>query len=309
MEDEIGDCDILSLQSLHVPHVRSVHVVLLGDSTLDNGRYLNLASGELSVEKQLAKKCAELGWQMTVLAQDGSLLEDVRTRQLPLIPDQATHLVLSASGNDLLSLLNQMVVANFTLSSVYAAIVEGLKNVAERYRNLLQSLKNLGCHLACCTVYRPNFNHLFFKSLATFSLGLHNSRLKQLAADLDCSVIDLANLFDTSEDFANPLELSTRGGSKLIENVAAFVGDHSIMTMKRYRDFAQAINTSDEAFLPMEDTVGMSMRCCATRATQGRVYARKEVSKALQRADTAFAGGPLGRPLAFSEAQQRWRQS
>ena len=33
----------------------ALYVVLLGDSTLDNGRYLNLAKGELSVEKQLMK--------------------------------------------------------------------------------------------------------------------------------------------------------------------------------------------------------------------------------------------------------------
>merc|ERR1740130_2157991 len=116
------------------------------------------------------KVCMERGWDMTVLAQDGSMLEDVKERQVPLIPEGATHIVLSASGNDLLSLLNQMVLANFTFSSMYGTIGIGLNEVAEKYRALLQQLKSHGCHLAVCTVYRPNFNHLFFKSLASLSL-------------------------------------------------------------------------------------------------------------------------------------------
>lgn len=286
-----------------------VHVVLLGDSTLDNGRYLNIASGELSVEKQLTKRCVEKGWEMTVLAQDGSMLEDVLLRQLPLIPDHATHVVLSASGNDLLALLNQMVVANFTASSMYGAIVTGLREVSDRYRDVLQALRSLGCHLACCTVYRPNFNHMFFKSLAIFSLGLHNSRLKGICQDLECSVIDLANMFDCREDFANPLELSTRGGSKLVENVVAFVGDNPPIAMRRYRNAAAILSTEDDAFLPVSGAFGVPMRCCATRAPRTRIYDSKQVSKELEQLDQRLAAMPLGKPLEFSEAQQRWRET
>merc|ERR1712139_582465 len=100
----------------------------------------------------------------------------------------------------------------------------------------------LGCHLAICTLYRPNFNHLFFKSLATFSLGLHNNRIKQISVDCDCSVIDFANIFDNEEDFANPLELSTRGGSKLVENVVAFVADTPLSKLGR-RSNSQGFST------------------------------------------------------------------
>mmetsp|Transcript_118534 Transcript_118534/g.221464 ORF Transcript_118534/g.221464 Transcript_118534/m.221464 type:complete len:302 (-) Transcript_118534:142-1047(-) len=287
-----------------------VHIVLLGDSTLDNGRYLNLARGELSVEKQLNKRCAERGWEMTVLAQDGSMLEDVRQRQIPLIPECATHIILSASGNDLLSLLNQMVVANFTLSSMYGVLGSGLHQVADTYKEILQALKRLGCHLACCTVYRPNFNHLFFKSLAIFSLGLHNSRIKQVSQDLDCSVIDLASIFDTSEDFANPLELSTRGGSKVVENISAFVVEHPISTLSRRHTSNNNFYADDDAFLPgAPSRFGMvSMRCCATRMPLRKIYASKQVSKALETPDERLAGKPLGPALEFSEAQQKWRQ-
>lgn len=284
--------------------------MLLGDSTLDNGRYLNQAIGELSVEKQLAKRCADKGWEMTVLAQDGSMLEDVLMRQVPLVPEKATHVVLSASGNDLLSLLNQMVMANFTATSMYSAIGDGLYQVSERYRGLLVALKGLGCHFACCTVYRPNFNHFFFKSLAVLSLGLHNSRIQQIAQDLDCSVIDLASMFDSREDFANPLELSTRGGSKLVSNIVAFVHDHPLMTLQRYRNNLASIEAAeDDEFLPVVGFLGMPTRCCATRSLKRRVYANKECAQDLEEPDGSWPHGELGRPLEFSEAQERWRHT
>lgn len=293
-----GACDVPD-------ETESVHIVLLGDSTLDNGRYLNYACGELSVERQLCLRCSERSWDMTALAQDGSLLEDVLVRQIPLIPSHATHIVFSASGNDLLSLLNEMVAANFSLGSMYSAIVEGLKKVAERYQAVLQALQSLGCHLACCTVYRPNFSHLFFKSLAMLSLGLHNSRIQQISTDLDCSLIDLANLFDCHEDFANPLELSTRGGAKVVENVTAFVLDHPVVAMKRYRHHAAC--AEDDVFLPMMNAFGIPMRCCATRAAQRKIYASRQLSKG-RATDRNWATLPGGMRLEFSEAQQRWRE-
>merc|ERR1719161_3527644 len=130
-----------------------------------------------------------------------------------------------------------MVLANFTLASMYSAIGDGLQQVATKYKGILQDLKALGCHLACCTVYRPNFNHLFFKSLAIFSLGLHNSRIQGISTDLDFSLIDLASVFDppTSEDFATPLELSTRGGGKFAENISSFVKDHPLSSLRTHR--------------------------------------------------------------------------
>lgn len=288
--------------------MEDIHVVLLGDSTLDNGRYLNFALGELSVERQFTKRCLEEGWHMTILAQDGSVLEDVLARQLPLIPDCATHIVISISGNDLLGLLNEMVVANFSPASVYRAIINGLAEVSERYRHLVMALKRFGCHLACCTVYQPAFNHMFFKSLASVSLGLHNSRIKQMTEDLDASVIDLANLCETKEDFANALELSTRGGAKLVENVSRFVNDHPPLTMARYRNRRRHLTQQDDEAYELSNSLGLPLRCCAAKSSHRRVYCEKEVSK-LQQLDRSFAAAPTSRPLKFSEEQQRWREA
>jgi len=290
------------------PEKSNVHIVLLGDSTLDNGRYLSLAFGELSVGNQLDKRCEERGWQMTLLAQDGSMLEDVLTRQVPRIPASATHLVLSCTGNDLLALLNQMVVAKFAVSTVFKALGEGLSHVAERYRDLIQKLRSLKCHVACCTVYRPNFNHVCFKTFATVSLAVHNSRLLEIALALGCSVLDLASILEGAEDFANPLELSTRGGSKVIENVTNFVTEHPAMPRRR----APAVERVEMVFA--EDKIvsscALPRRCCRSGKVEKSVYASKAMSQALVVPCTHRTSGTLlGRPLKFSEAQQAWRET
>eukprot|EP00408_Alexandrium_pacificum_P042650 CAMPEP_0171252218 /NCGR_PEP_ID=MMETSP0790-20130122/51051_1 /TAXON_ID=2925 /ORGANISM="Alexandrium catenella, Strain OF101" /LENGTH=128 /DNA_ID=CAMNT_0011719959 /DNA_START=18 /DNA_END=404 /DNA_ORIENTATION=- len=127
--------------------------------------------------------------------------------------------------------------------------------------------------------------------------------------DLDCCVIDLANLFDHKQDFANPLELSTRGGSKVVENITAFVIEHAVLSMQRFRHIVGMQQGEDDSFLPAASVLGLSMRCCATRAPHRKVYASIVVPKALERPDQRFAGGQLPRPLEFSEAQQCWRET
>jgi hypothetical protein len=240
------------------------------------------------------------------------MLEDVRERQLPYIPETATHIVVSASGNDLLALLNQMVVSHFSMRSVYASIVDGLAQVAETYRSLMQALKNLGCHVACCTVYRPNFEHLFFKTLATFALSLHNSRIKSASVELDISVVDLAALFDDKADFANPLELSTRGVGKFTWNIAQFLEDHPSSLLHKRRYNSPILYGDDDMLQPAGPCRLAPMRCCATKAPSRRVYTSKQVaedfSKATQEGDHGLFGTDMGPALEFSEAQQPWRE-
>jgi hypothetical protein len=246
--------------------VERVHVVLLGDSTLDNARYLDRAKGEQSVEKILQKTCWERGWRMKVLAQDGSMLDDVRLQQLPLIPTDATHVVMSATGNDLLKLLNEMVSANFTMKSMYSAMYVRLAGLADEYAALVKKLKAAGFHVCICTIQHPIFNHFLFKSIATLGLGIHNSRIKAIAEDLKCSVIDLANILDCPEDFANPLEMSTRGGTKLVGNIDAFVQDHSVSLIRR--------TAYDEDALP-ESFGSLGAMCQPRVCCSGRLDGKK----------------------------------
>lgn len=301
------------------------HIVLLGDSTLDNARHLDLDAGEMSVEGQLSKRCAEMGWELTLLARDGSTLDDVARQQLPFIPDEATHLVLSASGNNLLCLLNEMADSHWSLGSMVSSIGEGLPQVADSYRRLLQAMKSSGCHMACCTVYRPQFRHIFLRTLATVSLGVHNGRIHQIAHDLDISVIDMGALFDCDEDFANPLELSHQGGAKVVENVMQFMRDHPTTGLPRHLSMGGAPSSARAprrgpclSVDPVARALGLDVACCEARPTR-KVYDAKRVPEERDRAETTAVLSGVVReksdrsetrsvgPGDFSQAQERWR--
>lgn len=201
------------------------------------------------------------------------MLEDVRIRQLPYIPTDATHVVISATGNDLLKLMNEMVVANFSLRSLYSTICLSLATLADKYAALVRQLKTAGFHVCVCTIQHPNFNHFVFKSIAGFGLGIHNSRIKRISEEEKCSVIDIANILDCIEDFANPLEMSTRGGSKVVGNIEAFVKDHPVPVLMRR-------NTLENSDSDVIDVFGMyqSRICCSGRADQqSKIYSGKDI--------------------------------
>jgi hypothetical protein len=63
------------------------HVVLLGDSILDNGAYV--AGGSPLVEQLRSRLHGD--WRVTLLARDGAVAEYV-LRQLQQLPADATHL-------------------------------------------------------------------------------------------------------------------------------------------------------------------------------------------------------------------------
>jgi hypothetical protein len=73
------------------------HVVLLGDSIFDNARY---DPDRPPVIDQL-RHALPREWRASLLGRDGHIAEDV-VKQLKDLPPDATHLVVSAGGNDAL---------------------------------------------------------------------------------------------------------------------------------------------------------------------------------------------------------------
>src|SRR3569623_17791 len=74
------------------------HIVLLGDSLFDNQPYV--APGRATINELSAR--VPRGWQATLRAHDGDYARDV-IGQLRRAPESATHLVVSAGGNDALA--------------------------------------------------------------------------------------------------------------------------------------------------------------------------------------------------------------
>ncbi len=74
------------------------HVVLLGDSIFDNAAYVHGGPDVIAHLKSILPQ----DWKATLLAADGAISIDV-IGQIRKIPESATHLVVSAGGNDGLS--------------------------------------------------------------------------------------------------------------------------------------------------------------------------------------------------------------
>jgi hypothetical protein len=68
------------------------HLVLLGDSTLDNGFYVG--KGNPAIIDQLKLKAKERGWNATLVAVDGHSISHIST-QLTRVPQDATHVFIS----------------------------------------------------------------------------------------------------------------------------------------------------------------------------------------------------------------------
>src|SRR4051794_37003703 len=73
------------------------HLVLLGDSIFDNGAY---TGAEPDVITHL-RAILPAGWAATLCAVDGSTTRDL-AGQIPRVPSEASHLVVSIGGNDAL---------------------------------------------------------------------------------------------------------------------------------------------------------------------------------------------------------------
>src|SRR5712692_9018002 len=71
------------------------HIALLGDSIFDNAAYVKGGSEVITHLKNLIPR----DWKATLKAVDGSMVSGV-LNQIGGLPHDATHLVVSAGGND-----------------------------------------------------------------------------------------------------------------------------------------------------------------------------------------------------------------
>jgi GDSL-like Lipase/Acylhydrolase family len=196
------------------------HVVLLGDSIFDNDRYV---PGGPSVIAHL-RKLLPASWRATLLARDGTGTAEV-SRQLELLPDDATHLVVSVGGNDALdhsSLLLHEPAGSF--AEVLSRLAEIQEQFRRDYRDLLQRLLDAGRPMAVCTVYDsiPGLDPVEKAGLCLF-----NDVILRGAFATGLPAIDLRLVCTDADDYsrASRIEPSVVGGRKIARAVARLVTD------------------------------------------------------------------------------------
>ena len=186
------------------------HVVLLGDSVFDNGAYVG---GAPDVVRQLRRMLPH-EWKATLGAMDGAALADVPA-QLARIPRDATHLVLSAGGNDALAHLEVL----DRPARSWAEVLDGLSAIGEaferRYRETVVRVLDRDLPLALCTIYHPRFPDAALQRRAVAALTVFNDAILRVAFARGLPVIDLRLVCGDDADYANPIEPSERGGEKI----------------------------------------------------------------------------------------------
>ena len=145
------------------------HVVLLGDSVFDNAAYVE---GGPDVRTQL-EETLPLGWQTSLLAVDGEIVVSV-FEQLKLIPDDASHLVLSVGGNDALGYMDLLTQRVQSLADAVLFLSGHFSDFQKKYHDLLSEILSLSLPAAICTIYYPRFPEVELQDIACTALSLFN---------------------------------------------------------------------------------------------------------------------------------------
>ena len=186
------------------------HVILLGDSIFDNARYVPDRPPVIDQLRQALPR----GWLASLLAVDGHITEDV-ANQLKVLPADATHLIVSAGGNE----------AACTIGEALSLFHEVRTRFQQSYRAMLQALSAVGKPAAACTVYDaiPGFGPAEQVALAGF-----NEVILREAFLAGLPVIDLRLVCDRPSDYSHvsPIEPSVVGGAKIVRVIADIVTTH-----------------------------------------------------------------------------------
>ena len=199
-----------------------MHIVLLGDSIFDNAAYVPAGSPLI---QQLRSKIPQ-GWQATLLAIDGSMIENVPA-QLDRVASDASHLIVSAGGNNALSHLNILTESARSTMEVLGRLARVSEQFRQSYHEMLQAVLAFKLPTTVCTVYYPNFPDPVFQRVATAALTIFNDVIIRQAFEAGVPLIDLRLVCTEAEDYANEIEPSAAGGEKITDAIVKLVSEHN----------------------------------------------------------------------------------
>jgi hypothetical protein len=195
----------------------SKHVALLGDSIFDNAAYVQ---GGPDVAAQLRAELGS-GFEVTLLALDGSVTSDV-AKQLRKLPADATHVIVSAGGNDILHHVEMLEHPTERVADALAKLTAAQDGFREDHAAMVEALAACPLPVAVCTIYDGNFGPLFGRLIAT-ALTVFNDVITRNIHALGIDLIDLRLICNEPGDYANPIEPSVQSGAKIARLLANYV--------------------------------------------------------------------------------------
>lgn len=204
----------------------SRHIVLIGDSIFDNETYV---PGGPSVIEHMRRILPGQD-RATLIAVDGARVASVEF-QLPRIPADATHLVLSVGGNDALWLAGNIFSQNSSdVREALRQLAESIGDFKFRYRQLIMELRDMRLPLITCTIYDavPGLDAAEITGLCVF-----NDFISRMAFEVGATLIDLRTLCHEASDYSpiSPIEPSVRGGGKIAHAILAAVSADKASSM------------------------------------------------------------------------------
>jgi hypothetical protein len=145
---------------------------------------------------------------------DGARVDDVAA-QLKRLPSEATHLVLSAGGNDALAHGDLLEGPAASAPQLLGFLADAAEAFELRYRRLIERLVGIGLPLTVCTIYNGNFPDREFQRIASTALCVFNDVILRVAFERALTAIDLRLVCSEPADYANPIEPSSHGGAKI----------------------------------------------------------------------------------------------
>ena len=198
------------------------HIVLLGDSIFENGSYVLEGRDVISHLRQRLNADS----QATLLAVDGAK-SDTMSSQVPRIPDDATHLALSAGGNDALQSMDMLSEQARTIADPLLMLAKIREEFVESYRGLIRSLLEFEKPLVVCTIYHPPMFEDEEQAIVAPGLSVFSDTILRIAFEEGLSVIETRLVCCEESDFESIIEPSDSGGAKIAEALAKAVSVES----------------------------------------------------------------------------------
>lgn len=226
-------------------------IYLLGDSIIDNAPYVNKNEKDVVSHLNSMFKC-DTQIIINNRAVDGHTMKDLLDNQLSDEGlNEATHIVTSIGGNDLLQNISFLQMTS-NLSEVMdkdarigkwgarelnpsrnkvfeETYFEIIKPMQQDYESIVANLSNYRAKLLLCTVYEGDlvdsdeFSDVIYSSKTM--LSIFNDLVYRTAQKYSCEVLELRDIFVSSEDYANPIEPSHIGGEKLAKAIKGWVAN------------------------------------------------------------------------------------
>lgn len=195
------------------------HIALLGDSIFDNAAYTN---GLPDVVTHL-RRIVPAATKVTLLAIDGSTTAGVVEKQIGMLPRDVTHAAVSMGGNDAILHADALDLRLTSTRDALAMFGQRASAFEAGYRSALATIVGRVPRTSVCTIYNPRLPG-DEAALARVGLMLFNDVILRVAFEWQLPVIDLRLVVVDPEDYANPLEPSSRGAEKIAKSIAAAMG-------------------------------------------------------------------------------------